>query len=129
MISKWQVHDFQELGAQSSRIKGSVHRKGWVCFNKRNFSGSLENLSRIVFKAHARVQEPPQRFPWALFAFEKGPCDYFGGLLECIVMQSGCRIPFTLQASERGRAPPCLKPGLLHLAAGHMRTATPWLQM
>lgn len=47
----------------------------------------------------------PQCFPPSLICArggaEKGPCDYLGELLECIVMQSRCHCTFTFQASVR----------------------------
>lgn len=69
-VNKQQVRDFQELGTQSSRIKGCAQRKDWACFNKSDVSGSFREV--IILKVYAWVQEPPQLLPWALFALGVG---------------------------------------------------------
>lgn len=87
--------------------------------------GCLDHFQGICVGAGAPLVFPPS-FICARVVDEKGPCDYLGELLECIVMQSCCHSTFTFQASDRcmrvEECFTCLKTGLLDLAGGHTQS-------
>lgn len=85
---------------QSSRIKG--------CAQREDLTGATSaGAWKKLFPSFSRRTHGCRTLSVALLGIictqggdEKGPCDYLGELLECIVMQSRCHSTFTFQASE-----------------------------
>lgn len=85
---------------QSSRIKGHAQRED---LTRATSAGAWEKLFPS-FSRRTHGCRTPSVAPLGIICTqggdEKGPCDYLGELLECIVMQSRCHSTFTFQASE-----------------------------
>lgn len=85
---------------QSSRIKGRAQRED---LTGATSAGAWEKLFPSFWRrSHGcrSLSVAPLGIICTQGGDEKGPCDYLGELLECIVMQSRCHSTFTFQASE-----------------------------